>query len=351
MNFDSAAASQPFSDFMTWALYDPEQGYYARQSDQVGRGGDFFTSVSVGTLFGKILATRFAREWVKLGRPACWRISECGAHDGKLAFDVLSALRADAPDALAGLEYAICEPLQRLQAAQRVRLAEFSQVVWHAHPESLATTPLPGVVFGNELLDALPFDCIIRRGSTWLERRVAGSAHTGFRWHEAPIDNPRLAQAAAALGDAFPEGYQTEIRTGWNNFLAPWFRQLAGGLMVWLDYGFQRADYYHPSRTRGTLRTFHRHQAGEDPFECPGEQDITAHVDFTAVIDAAIQLGAVDHHLTHQGSWLTKLAANWLLSQEGRPDPSALRQFQTLTHPGHLGAKFLVLEIHVPTPH
>lgn len=340
--------SRPFSAYMAWALYDPKCGYYANRLDQVGRRGDFFTSVSVGPLFGRLLAIRFVCEWERLGRPARWRISECGAHDGKLACDVLEALRSAAPDALAALEYVICEPLATLETAQRQRLGDFSQVVWHHGPEALAGDPLPGVVFGNELLDALPFDCVVWRDGKWLERRVAGSAVAGFAWCEEMIRDAGLAAAVAHLGGGFPDGYQTEIRTGWEDFLAPWLRQLCAGMMLWVDYGFEREDYHHPGRNRGTLRTFHQHRAGDDPFESPGRLDITAHVEFSSVMEAAGRLGCNDCTLTRQGVWLTRLATDWLLAQEGNPDRDALRQFQTLTHPGHLGGSFQALEIRVP---
>jgi SAM-dependent MidA family methyltransferase len=115
--------------------------------------------------------------------------------------------------------------------------------------------------------------------------------------------------------------------------------------MIWIDYGFAREDYYHPGRSSGTLRTFCQHQAGEDPLAHPGATDITAHVDFTAVREAAESLGACEIRLQSQGTWLTGLAREWLLSQENNPQASALRQFQTLTHPAQLGRSFQVIEM------
>ncbi len=336
----------PFADFMAVALYDPESGYYAREPRQVGRGGDFFTSVSVGPLFGHLLAHRFLREWTESGSPSRWRILECGAHDGTLAADILGTMERLAPAAFAALEYAIPEPLPRLQAAQRETLARFAgHTRFISLAEELAATPLPGVAFGNELLDALPFHVVEWRGGTWHECRVT-TAGEDLVWDAGfPITDEALATALEALGTRLPEGYRTEIRTNFHDFLKPLTAAMPSGLFVWFDYGFARPEYYHPDRTSGTLRTFSRHRAAENPLASPGEIDITAHVDFTAAAEAAMALGCQPAGFQAQGPWLTGIARDWLLSLEGHPDPVALRQFQTLTHPAHLGGSFHVLEL------
>lgn len=331
---------------MAAALYEPTLGYYARGTRQVGRGGDFFTSVSVGPLFGELLARRFLQEWKAFGNPARWRIIECGAHDGTLAADVLGALQQLAPLALAALEYAIPEPLPALQAAQRETLRRFEGIVrFLAEPAELAADPLPGIAFGNELLDALPFHIVEWRGGQWLECRVAAAPDGGFTWDSGELHDPLLQSALAPLGRDFPDGYRTEVRTNIRPFLEPLVRSLESGLMLWADYGFARPEYYHPARTTGTIRTFSKHRAGENPLARPGETDITAHVDFTAVAEAAATLGGRPRTFQTQGAWLTETARDWLLEQEGNPQPPALRQFQTLTHPAHLGGSFHVLEL------
>ncbi len=335
-----------FADFMAAALYEPGLGYYARGTRQVGRGGDFFTSVSVGPLFGALLARRFLRAWRDAGNPARWRIIECGAHDGTLAADVLAALEELDSHAFAGLEYAIPEPLPQLQAAQRHTLARFAgRVRFLEHPAALAAEPLPGIAFGNELLDALPCHIVEHRGGTWSECLVALGPDQGMNWQPAEIRDPQLLEVLARLGTGFPDGYRTEIRTCYRDFLAPLAAALRDGLMIWADYGFARPEYYHPARTHGTLRTFSQHRAAENPLAHPGEADITAHVDFTAVAEAAQSLGGHPLCFQNQGSWLTRTAREWLASCEDNPQPAALRQFQTLTHPAHLGASFHILEL------
>ncbi len=335
-----------FSEFMAAALYHPEHGYYARQPRQIGRGGDFFTSVSVGPLFGGLLARRFLAEWKSLGAPCHWRIIECGAHDGTLAADVLETLSQLDPTAFSALEYAIPEPLPRLQAAQQETLKKFGKTIRFLDTaESLAADPLPGIAFGNELLDALPFHVVEWHHGRWHECRVALDQEN-FIWENShAITDLALTAALVTLGSDFPDGYRTEIRTCFHDFLAPLTRCLTRGLLLWPDYGFARPEFYHPDRTRGTLRTFSNHRAAEDPLTRIGEIDITAHVDFTAVAEAAIALGAIPMSFKNQGSWLTAIARDWLLTQEGNPSPDLLRQFQTLTHPAHLGGSFQVLEI------
>lgn len=336
--------SMRFPDFMAAALYSPGRGYYARHARQVGPSGDFFTSVSVGPLFGGLLARRFLKEWQALGAPSRWRIVEIGAHDGTLAADVLREISRLDPAAFAALEYVIPEPLPVLQAAQRITLAAFP-VRFLTDIADLAADPLPGVIFGNELLDALPFHIIHREDDAWLECRVTIGPNDAFRWEIHEIQDAALVAATEKLGDHFPDGYRTEVRTNFPDFLAPVIRALTTGLLLWPDYGFARPEFYDPARSVGTLRTFSNHRAGDDPLVTPGEIDITAHVDFTAFAEAAISLGCVPTTFRNQGSWLTEIGRDWLLSQEGRPDPVALRQFQTLTHPAHLGGNFHVLEL------
>ncbi len=332
---------------MTSALYEPRLGYYARESRQVGREGDFFTSVSVGPLFGELLARRFLREWHESGAPIHWRIIECGAHDGTLAADILSALTRLSPEALAGLEYAISEPLPVLQAAQRKTLSRFPENArFVSSTDELAADPRPGIAFGNELLDALPFHVIERHPDDWRECRVNADPSGNFIWeNNHPIDDPKLLATLAPLGIDFPTGYRTEVRTHFADFLAPLTRCLTSGLLLWLDYGFARPEYYDPARKSGTLRTFSKHRAAEDPLSNPGEIDITAHVDFTALAETAIALGCQPRSFQNQGAWLTEVGRKWLLSLEGQPQPAALRQFQTLTHPAHLGCCFHALEL------
>ena len=332
---------------MAAALYHPDLGYYAQQARQVGRGGDFFTSVSVGPLFGELLARRFGSWWREAGRPGKWRLIESGAHDGTLAADILAALRLHEPAAFGALEYAIPEPLPRLQTAQRQTLQPFTECIrFLADPAELAENPLPGIAFGNEVLDALPCHVIEWQADGWHLCRVGCDADGRFYWDTLlPVGDPAQLAALAPLGENFPIGYRSELRTNYGGFFAPLLAGLSSGLLLWLDYGFARPEYYHPARHQGTLRTFFRHHAADDPLLDPGVTDITAHVDFTAVAEAAITLGCQPLAFRNQGAWLTAVGRDWLLAMEGCPDAGLLRQFTTLTHPAQLGGRFHVLEL------
>lgn len=331
-----------FPEYLEMALYDPELGYYARSDSQVGRGGDFYTSVSVGALFGQLLAQRFAKWWEENGSPQTWRIVEIGAHDGKLAADVLGYLHAYFPKAWQALEYAIPEPLPRLRQAQHERLSKLAKKLNIASTmASISAHPLPGIAFGNEILDALPFHLVEFYAGEWQEIYVT----TNLTFTPKPIDHAsQLAAALEKIGTDFPQGYRTEIRTNFPSFLRNVSTCLTDCLLLFIDYGFAAPEYYERSRAAGTLRTFSKHKADEDPLVRPGEIDITAHVDFTDLAAAAKTIGYAPTAFSSQGSYLTHLAAPLMLAGE-LDDPKAIAQFQSLTHPGKLGGAFHVIEL------
>lgn len=339
----ASGGSIPFPEFLDLALYHPSLGYYARRDGQVGKNGDFYTSVSVGSLFGELLARRFATWWENNGKPTAWRILEIGAHDGKLAADILTILRESSPAAWDSLEYAISEPLPLLREAQRNRLTPLaSQLRLAESISNLADSALPGIAFGNEILDALPFHLVEFASGKWKEVRVGINAESALNLTTA-IPCGSLAGNLASLGTGFPEGYRTEIRTNFSGFLESVSKCLSDGLLIFIDYGFAAPEYYDFQRSSGTLRTFSKHRAAENPLDRPGELDITAHVDFTALARAAEPLGYFPTTFSTQGSYLTHLAKPLMLS--GHFDqPKVIAQFQSLTHPAHLGAKFHVIE-------
>ncbi|MEK7953221.1 class I SAM-dependent methyltransferase [Luteolibacter soli] len=324
---------------MAAALYDPEDGYYARPAGQVGKAGDFITSVSIGPLFGRLLARHIAAWHQNSGSPERWRVLETGANDGSLAADIITGLERLSADA--GLEYVIIEPLPHLARIQRKRVPGAAVL---ESATLLADDPLPTFVFGNEVIDALLFHVIESDGTRWLELGVAVDENGTFLWH--PL-GPAAAEVVENL-PVMPAGYRTEVRgRSVREFLQPLASSMAGGRMLWIDYGFPRDDYYHEARTTGTLRTFSRHRAGEDPLDSPGEIDITAHVDFTGLAADIDAVGGQVIRFEPQGRFLTHVARPWLLEMEGRTDDDAkkdLRAFQTLTHPGHLGSRFHVME-------
>src|ERR1035437_6965565 len=169
-----SSGSLPFPAFMELALYHPEWGYYARPPSQIGRSGDFFTSVSVGPVFGHLLALRAVAWWQNAGNPTLWRWIEVGAHNGTLAADALAALSRIAPDAAGGVRYTIIEPLARIRRVQAETLARFGgSVCICPGADEIATHPLPSFFVANEVLDALPVHVVRRENGEWREQCVA----------------------------------------------------------------------------------------------------------------------------------------------------------------------------------
>jgi SAM-dependent MidA family methyltransferase len=336
----------PFPDFLQTALYNPSCGYYAKQPTQVGNTGDFFTSVTTGPLFGTLLASRFLKWWLSNNQPKPWRILEIGAHTGQLAHDILSSLQNLNPLAWQSLQYSIIEPLPLLRSSQANLLHPFANkiTITESH-ENL--TPIPGIAFGNEILDALPFHLIKKISGSWQE------LHVSHDWKLIPLKINPHSQLAETLthipSNHLPENYQTEVRTCFLPFLHEISSTLTDGLLLFLDYGFASPEYYDPYRTSGTLRTFSKHRAADNPLESPGEIDITAHVDFTALTRAAAQLGYSPTTFTNQGSYLTKLATP-LIQSNLLSNPKIIANFQTLTHPAHLGARFHAIEFSKNSP-
>lgn len=351
----SPEASVPFSEWMDLALYDPEAGYYCRRGEDpgfrdLGRKGDFYTSVSVGETFGFLLAQRLVRDWESdFGAELPFVLVEQGGHDGRLARDLLAALGEIRPALLAGLEYRIVEPRAALREALESLLADLPGPRPRLVP-SLAEAAAPaGIFLGNELLDAFPVDLITFEGGRWRERRVAWDAEAGRPiFASAPL-RTALADFAETLGSDFPEGYLTEVCLAVDAWMADAAELFERGRWWIVDYGQRREDYYLPQRSRGTLRTFQDHRVGDDPFAAPGGQDLTADVDFTRVEEAAHRAGLRTRRFTDQHHFLIEAARPWLLSLEGNPPDSRtakrLRQFQTLTHPGMMGKRFKVLEL------
>ncbi len=347
MNFIRAHGPLSFRDYMSQALYHPEWGYYSQKPHRVGKAGDFFTSVSVGSLFGRLLAHHLLNWWLEAAQPARWRLVELGPNNADLACDVLTALAQLNPSAHAALEYVGIDPLPIPRAAQAQQLTERGHAGrCLASVTPLHADPLPTVILANEVLDALPFQWIERRETGWIEWGVRCEADASelARGEIGPI-SPAERLPHVPWHD-LPCGYATEIRADFADFLQPLVASMTHGRMIFFDYGFAAPEYYHPQRNSGTLRVFRQHVASEDPLSAPGCQDITAHVDFTAVALAAASCQLAPVRFEPQGFFLSRLAAQAF--SQTPASRSEIAQFQTLTHPGQLGKAFQVLELTYP---
>ncbi|MGA2279012.1 MAG: SAM-dependent methyltransferase [Verrucomicrobiota bacterium] len=346
-----------FARFMELALYCPVHGYYETKKDNPGRHGDFYTSVGVGELFGQLLAFQFA-EWLGEMRNAeCGvRIVEAGAHDGRLAKDILAWLLSNRPELFDRLDYWLIEPSARRQEWQGETLREFApRVRWFDSLQSISSPnpkssrpagrnpELSGIIFSNELLDAMP---VHRFGwdaakKTWFEWGVAVDGEK-FVW--AKIPSPQSAIRNPQLEAVLPDGYTIEICPAAES----WWREAAGilkhGKLMTIDYGLTADELFSPSCPRGTLRAYFRHHASDDLLANVGEQDLTAHVNFSALQAAGKSAGLRTEMFSTQSQFLTRILEKASKANSlGKWTPAQARQFQTLTHPEHLGRAFRVL--------
>ena len=324
-----------FDEFMEVALYHPHGGYYASGQNRTGKRGDFFTNVSVGPVFGKLLAAQFLEMRELLGKPDDFALVEQGANDGQLMADILAAWEGPLPRVI------IIEPIESLRAAQRNTLAPWSAHLTHVASEA-ELPEFTGVFFANELLDAFPVKLLVRDGGRWLERRV--TLEDGrFVFTEAPF------QAETPAVDGEIPRFLTEICPA----LEPWMKTVAGkmvsGWMLIVDYGHPAAVRHHPARATGTLAAYRAHQRMDDPLEDPGSQDLTAHVDFTAAACAAEAAGLQLAGFTDQHHALAALAARVfpaMPSDKLSPDAAReMRGLRQLLHPESMGTSFKFLAL------
>ncbi len=289
----------PFSRFMEGLLYAPGLGYYSAGARKFGAAGDFVTAPEMTPLFARALAAPVAAA-MAASSPA---VLEVGAGSGRLAADLLLALEARRalPE-----RYGILDLSADLRQRQQATIAAAAphlaaRVVWLDRlPETFS-----GVVLGNELLDAQPVDIVAWRAGGIFARGVGLAPDGGFAWHERPATGALLA-AAREIAEQCPlaPGYESEIGLASRAWVAEWGRRLQCGLLLLLDYGFPRHEFYHPQRGRGTLMCHYRHYAHPDPFYLPGLQDVTAHVDFTAIAAAATGAGLDVLGYASQGRFL-----------------------------------------------
>jgi len=338
----------PFARFVELALYAPGLGYYSAGARGPGAEGDFVTAPEITPLFARCLARQVAD---LLGALGGGDVLEAGAGSGALAADLLAALAALG---VTPRRYLILERSAGLRARQRERLAATAlpagtRVQWL---EALPGPGLRGVVLANELLDALAPTRFTRTDVGVDEWYVRASPEGGFTWELAAPSDPAIYAAVAgierALGDRLHDGYTSEVGL----VQRAWVRSIAGalaaGALLLVDYGYPRREYYHPERDRGTLACFYRHRVHDDPLALPGIQDISAHVDFTAIAEAGAEAGLELAGYTTQAAFLLdcgllELAAAVPASDPGYPALTA--RIKRLTLPGEMGELVKVMAL------
>ena len=338
-----------FARFMELALYCPDFGYYEQQKDNVGRRGDFYTSVSTGELFGELLAFQFAAWLEELKTANCkLRIAEAGAHDGGLAKDILNWLQLNRPKLFSEIEYVIIEPSARRRKWQQETLKQFvPRVRWLSRFNDSTIQRFNGIIFSNELLDAFPVHRLSwdSKNKKWFEWGVMAEGEK-FVWTKMPkpIHESRVTSHVAPLESILPDNYTIEASPAAEN----WWRETANclerGKLLTMDYGLTTDELCSPARTNGTLRAYFRQHVSDDLLANAGEQDLTAHVNFSAIQKVGEEAGLKTETFSTQTKFLTQILEKTLRDKTfGEWNSSRTRQFQTLTHPEHLGRAFRVL--------
>ena len=333
----------PFARFMELTLYAPGLGYYSAGARKFGAAGDFVTAPEMSAFFGRALARQVAQV-MEASQPS---LLEIGAGSGRLAADLLLEL-----EALGSLpeRYEILDLSADLRERQQATLAAAAP---HLLPCVHWLDRLPevfsGVVVANEVLDAMPAHVVAWREDGIFERGVGFAETGGFTWQERPATGALLA-AAGEIGAqcSLPPGYESEIGLAARAWTAEWGHRLQCGALLLIDYGFPRREFYHQQRGRGTLMCHYRHHSHPDPFHLPGLQDVTVHVDFTAIIAAADAAGLDLLGYTSQGQFLLNCGILDLLAREQPGTPEYIRASGAINKmllPHEMGELFKVIAI------
>src|SRR5260221_7361610 len=312
-----------FARYMELALHEPGLGYYAGHARQFGAEGDFVTAPELGSLFGRTLARQLRALPAK-------RILEVGAGSGALAETLLKE---------GDFDYAILETSSALRERQRARLGDQVRFL------DRLPQRFDGVILANEVADAIPVHLVAWRAAGIMERGVA-SKGSSFTWKDKAATGG-LQEEANKI--AVPAPYESEIGLAARAWMRTLCEHLEHGLILVVDYGFPRGEYYHPQRAAGTLMCHHRHTAHADPFARPGAEDITAHVDFSALASEARAAGADVLGFATQARFLVNCGITEVLGQANVENalvyaPIAA-QAQRLLSPAEMGELFKVLAV------
>ncbi len=336
-----------FAQYMNLALYAPGLGYYSGGAMKFGGAGDFVTAPEISPLFSRTLARQVMQVTEQINNA---EILEFGAGSGKLALDLL--LELESQDSLPE-KYFILEVSAELRQRQQDLFSDRATHLLHLIDwlEQLPGT-FNGVMLANEVLDAMPVHLVEWQGNELFERGVTWQ-NEQFEWQQRSIQNAELQAVANQLTaqinpDNNPEiHYVSEINLAARHFMRSLADTLQQGAVILIDYGFGSGEYYHPQRNQGTLMCHYRHHAHDDPFYLPGLQDITSHVDFTAILDATEDSELTFLGYTNQAHFLINCGITEILAQTPAEDinnylPQA-NQLQKLVSPAEMGELFKVI--------
>jgi len=340
----SAGGKISFADYMQHCLYAPGLGYYSAGSQKLGQHGDFTTAPEISPLFSRTLAQHI-RDVFKQTDQA--NIIEFGAGSGKMAIDILTELESQQslPDTYFIIE-ASADLRDRQEQSIHASLPHLAdRVVW------LAVLPnnFTGVIVANEVCDAMPVHCLQFNNKVITERYIE-NAEAGLQWCEGELSQPSLQQAATEIQAMIGESdYLTEVNLAATAWLSSLAESLDQGAIFIIDYGYPKTSYYHPQRSNGTLMCYYQHQGHDNPLILQGLQDITAHVDFTALAQTAIDNGLDVEGFQSQADFLLAGGITELSSSaEHLNELDHLRhasEIKQLTLPSAMGENFKVLSL------
>ncbi len=323
-----------FAEYMEMALYHPHYGYYAANHGKIGAHGDFLTSPHLAVDFGELLAEQFAEMWQVLGQPQPFTLVEIGAGQGLLATDVLSGLQRQHPDCFAALEYVIVEKSAALITEQQQRLKSWQsgvKIEWRSLDETPADS-ITGCVFSNELIDAFPVHLVTLTDRKLQEIYVTAQPN-GFA---EVIDQPSTSRLTDyfdlngidLFSPNYSDGYRTEVNLAALDWLGLVSDRLQRGYILTIDYGYAATRYYNSRRSQGTLQCYYQHSHHNNPYIHVGQQDITAHVDFTALERQGDRCGLKTLGFTQQGLFLMALGLGDRLTALSQSDAKNAQDIQ-----------------------
>ena len=349
-----------FAEYMELVLYHPQHGYYASSESRISEGGDFLTSPHLADDFGEMLAIQLYQMWQIVGSPQMFRIVEMGAGQGLLAAQILDYIRRVYPDFFESIDYLIIEIAPGMISAQQARLKDLP-VRW-CDWSALIDRSIVGCFLSNELIDAFPVHQIVVAEDKLQEVYVTTADDSNvFMETIDDLSTDKLEQYwqlnnINLIGGKYSQGYRTEVNLAGLEWLEKVAKKLQRGYVISIDYGYTAARYYNPIRAQGTLQCYYQHGYHNDPYINIGNQDLTAHVDFTAVQNQGELFGLQTVGFIQQGMFLMALGLGEriaAISNSNGDLPSLLRRRQNLHQlidPMGLGKFGVLIQSHGLTP-
>lgn len=348
----AVSGPMPFVRFMDLALYHPQFGYYMRQPDdgnpRIGWSGDFYTSTDVHPILGRAVAKQAQQIDSLLGGPDPVTIVEMGPGKGLLAKHILSACQRESESFPHRLRYVLIERSPAMRERQRQHLSAFvnqpNLLTWADSLDELGPGSITGLVISNELIDAFPVHRIqLRNGQ--VEELCVDYRDGRFVECVRPLSSDLLSQRVSDIAAGWTEGYRTEINLQALDWMKQVGRCLQRGVVLTIDYGHTAQDLYRPDRRNGTFLCYVRHSVNDDPYVRVGEQDMTAHVDFSSLATAGEAHGLSVTGFTNQLSFLMGLGAEQMIG-DLEPESPAFQAALHLLKPNGMGGTFKVLIQH-----